>query len=433
VAALTRRRAGAALAAALLLASPGAARAHAGLVSSAPAAGDTLRQAPTRVVLRFTEPVDASSSGLVLLGSNLRITLAPRRDPGDVTALVAALPPLGPGGYRVQWRTLSADGHPVYGSFVFFVAGAGAAVGPAPPEHPLEREVKPSFPVLAAVLRAAGVGSLAALAGVLMMMVASAPPPEARVWRLALALAWAAPALLAAHALAWAAYARGGHGDGGAPLRHLLFETGPGHLEMTRAALALLALWALALARRPGLALGFAALAIVATGLTGHPAALHPAWTVPAKAIHVAAVALWTGGLAVLYLTAARGGDHRALALRVSSLSLAAVVALTVTGAVQAWLFAPSLALLANSTYGAVLLAKLLGMAVLVAIGARNRWRLVPRLPADDARASLRRAVRWELAVMALVLLAAGVLAYVPVPHPHPHPSLAHTTHVETN
>jgi len=428
VAALTRRRAAAALAAALLLASPGAARAHAGLVSSAPAAGDTLRQAPTRVVLRFTEPVDASSSRLVLLGSNLRTTLAVRRDPGDVTALVAALPPLGPGGYRMQWRTLSADGHPVDGSFVFFVAGPSAALAPAPAELPEERVSGPPVPVLAAVLRGLGVGALACLAGVLAMMM-SWSASDTRVRRLALALAWAAPVLLAAHAVAWAAYARGAHD--GAPLRHLLFETGPGHLEVARAALALLALWALALARRPALALAFAALAVVASGATGHAAAIHPALSIPAKAIHVAALAVWIGGLAVLLLTPRRGDDLRVLAVRVSSLSLAAVVALAASGVLEVLLFAPGLGLLARSAYGALLLAKLVGLGVLVAIGARNRYRLVPRLPAEGARTALRRAVAWELAVMSLVLLAAGLLAYVPVPLPPP--PLAHTTHVETN
>jgi copper transport protein len=431
VAALIGRWAAAALSAAsLLLASPGPARAHAGLLSSAPAAGDTLREAPRRLVLRFTEPVEAASSGLVLLGLNSQITLAPRRDPRDVAALVAELPPLGPGGYRVQWRTLSADGHTVEGSFVFFVAGAGPAVGSAPPEHPTERVYTSSVPILASVLRGVGVGALAALAGLLLWMTTSASPADGRVLRVALALAWAAPVLLAAHAVAWAVYARGP--GGGEPLGRLLFGTLPGRVEVVRVGLALLALWALALARRPGLALGFAVAAVAATGMTGHSAAIHPAWTVPAKAIHVAAVAVWTGGLAVLLVTARRGGDLRALAVRVSSLSLAAVVALAATGVLQTLLFAPSLGLLARSAYGAVLLAKLAGMAVLVAIGARNRYGLVPRLPAEEARVSLRRAVGWELAVMSLVMLAAGLLAYVPVPRPDP-PMAVHNTHAETN
>ncbi|MFL5540107.1 MAG: copper resistance protein CopC [Longimicrobiaceae bacterium] len=434
-------------AAALLLASPAGAWAHAGLLSSRPAAGDTLREAPTRVVLRFTEPVEAGSSGIVLIGLNSRVTLTVTRDPHDVAALVAELPPLAPGGYRVQWHTLSADGHTVGDSFVFFVAGAGAEAGPAPPEHPEERLYEPKIPRLAPVLRGMGVGALAALAGVLLLMAASHAPAEARVRRVALALACAAALLLAAHALAWADYARRGPED--APLAQVLFQTGPGRVEAARAGLALLALWALALARRTRLALAFAAAAVAATGLTGHSAGIHPAWTVPAKAIHVAAVAVWLGGLAVLFATLRRGDDPRgrspllravrekgpgdegyALAARISTLSLAAVVALLVSGVVQTLLFAPSLGSLARSGYGAVLAVKLAGTAVLVAFGARNRYLLLPRLPADDARAALRRAAGWELAVMSIVLLAAGVLAYVPVPRPDPP---VHVTHVQTN
>ncbi|MFL5384059.1 MAG: copper resistance protein CopC [Longimicrobiaceae bacterium] len=446
MAALTRGWISAALAAALVLASPMAARAHAGLASSAPAAGDTVAAAPRRLLLRFTEPVEAAQSGLVLLTWDGRaVTLVPGRDPEDVAALEASLPALEPGGYRVQWRTLSADGHPVDGSFVFYVGGSGATLAPAPAERAMEEPVSPALLSLAAVLRGLGVGALAALCGLLIFATRD-PSTEDRTGRLALALACAAALLLAAHALAWAAYARGTHG--GAPLRHLLLETGPGHLELARAALALFALWALALARRPGLALGFAAAAVAASGFTGHAAAIHPALSAPAKAIHVAAVAVWLGGLAALFATLKRDDDPRgpspllpavrekgpgdeghALALRVSSLSLAAVVALAASGVLQALLFAP-LGLLARSAYGAVLLAKLVGMAVLVAIGARNRYRLVPRLPEAGARAALRRSVGWELAVMSLVLLAAGLLAYLPVPRSDPP---THTTHAETN
>lgn len=420
-----RRWAAAALAAVLLLAAAGPARAHAGLRSTTPAAGDTVRGSPPRLTLRFTEPVDAAQSGLRLLRPDGTVTvLLPQHDAGDVTAITSQLPPLAPGGYRVEWRTLSADGHPVDGSFVFYVAGDGTAASPRlapPPAERAETKAAPPVPLLAAVLRGLGVGALACLVGLLVMVISSAAGDE-RVRRLALAMAWAAPLLLAAHALAWAAYARGGHGDGHSPLTHLLFQTGPGHLEMSRAALALLALWALALARMPKLALGFALVAVLATGVTGHPAAIHPAWTIPTKALHVAALAVWLGGLAALSTTAREGDGFRAMALRASSLALAAVLLILATGVVETLVLAPSLPLLVKSAYGAVLLAKLLGFAALVAMGARNRFRLVPRLPADDALIALRRSVRWELAVMAMVLLAAGVLAYVPVPRP-PEPA----------
>jgi putative copper export protein len=317
----------------------------------------------------------------------------------------------------------------VDGSFVFFVAEPGAAVSAAPAERVLETPRAPGVRLVAAALRGLGVGALAALAGLLFLtgMVARA---DQHARRLSMILAWSAPVLLGAHALAWALYAR--PPEGGESLRGLLVGTLPGQVEVARVGLAVLALWALALARRPGLALALAVAAIALTGATGHAAALHPAWSIPAKALHVAAVAVWAGGLATLFVTTLRDDALNALALRVSSLSLVAVTVITATGVLQTVLFAPSLRLLAASAYGAALLVKLAGMAVLVAIGARNRYRIVPRLPAAEARTALRRAVGWELGVMTVVLLAAGLLAYLPVPRPDPHP-VAHPTPVEMN
>ncbi|HET6763912.1 MAG TPA: copper resistance CopC family protein, partial [Longimicrobiaceae bacterium] len=241
-----------AFAAVLLLVSARAADAHAGLVSSSPAAGDTLRAAPRRLVLRFTEPVEASSSGVVLLtpdGGSL--TLAPRPDPTDVAALVADLPPLAPGGYRVEWRTLSADGHPVDGTFVFYVADGRGAMGSAPAERALAPTASPLLRLTAAALRGLGVGALAALGGLLLFWLMFPSSAEPRVWRWMVVLATGGAILLVAHAAAWALYARAGDD---ATLQTLLTSTTPGRVEAARAALALLALWALALARRPGLA-----------------------------------------------------------------------------------------------------------------------------------------------------------------------------------
>ena len=77
---------------------------------------------------------------------------------------------------------------------------------------------------------------------------------------------------------------------------------------------------------------------------------------------------------------------------------------------------------LLDSAYGRLVLAKVLGLAGLVAFGAWNRLRVLPRLvPAagahfDDAPRDLRASTRRELALMLIVSLVAGVLAYVPPP-----------------
>lgn len=425
-----RRWAAAAFTAALLLAGARTADAHAGLVSSTPAAGDTLRSAPARLVLRFTEPVEASSSGIVLLTPDGgALTLPPRRDPADVASLLADLPALGPGGYRVEWRILSADGHPVDGSFVFYLADAHGMATPAPAERALAPPSSPLPRLVAAGLRGLGVGALAALGGLLAFALRFGLGEEPRVRRWMNILSAAGALLLAAHAAAWAVYARGSTSE---PLGTLLTATAPGRVELARAALALLALWAIALARRPGLALAFVAAAVAASGFAGHSLAIHPAWSVPAKALHVAALSVWLGGLVALRLTTRGGEGFRVIAEQVSNLSLAAVLVLAATGVAQTLLFSPGLALLACSAYGAVLAAKLAGMAALLGLGARNRYRLVPALPADGARAALRRSVAWELAVMTFVLLAAGLLAYVPVPRRAPA-AAAHPHHPEMN
>lgn len=425
-----RRLAAALLAAVLLLLGVGDAFAHAGLRASTPAAGDTLRASPQRLVLRFTEPVEASSSAIDLLVSDGRtISLSPLRDPGDVTAVVAEVPGLAPGGYRVVWRTLSADGHTVDGSYVFYLAGDSTSLSPPPAEPAAGHGGEPALPVPAALLRGLGIGALALLAGLLLMMsLRAADDPRTR--RLALAAAVAAPLLLAAQLVAWAMYARAGHSE--ATIGHVLTTTAPGHVEIVRIGLAVLALWALGLARRPELALVFAMAAVGGSAFLGHAAAIHPLWSGPAKALHVAGLAVWLGGLAALAVTAREGEAYRETALRASSLALAAVLLLFATGVVQTLALAPSLPRLATSAYGAVLGAKLAGFAALVAMGARNRYRLVPRLPSSEACAALRRSVRWELGVMLMIVLAAGVLSYVPVPRPTAE-TAAHTVHPTTD
>ena len=69
------------------------------------------------------------------------------------------------------------------------------------------------------------------------------------------------------------------------------------------------------------------------------------------------------------------------------------------------------------SPYGLVVVAKIAGLLVLIAFGAYNRYRLMPRLGRESASpAPLVSSVRRELAVMAVVVLLGGLLAYIPPP-----------------
>jgi methionine-rich copper-binding protein CopC len=108
-----------ALFAALLLA-PGRAWAHSELRSSEPAEGARLPAAPREIVLRFNEGVQVTSVTLRdEAGAATRLALGRDTAPRPVERLT--VPPLAPGRWRLEWRAISADGHPVRGTVRFAI------------------------------------------------------------------------------------------------------------------------------------------------------------------------------------------------------------------------------------------------------------------------------------------------------------------------
>jgi len=110
-----------AIVASALLALPTPAPAHSLLIESTPAAKAVLSASPPHADLRFNNRIERRLSSIAIVGPD------GRRHPGTVVAdsapdrLRAALPPLPPGDYRLEWRVLSTDGHVVIGSYPFRV------------------------------------------------------------------------------------------------------------------------------------------------------------------------------------------------------------------------------------------------------------------------------------------------------------------------
>lgn len=109
--------------------------------------------------------------------------------------------------------------------------------------------------------------------------------------------------------------------------------------------------------------------------------------------MHMSSVAVWIGGLAALMVVAigARPDDRlRAIQALVPAMSRTAAVCLAVlvaTGTYSAWLYVPGPRALAFTEYGRYLLAKLVLILPLVALGAVNRFVLMPRLVGVNAGA----------------------------------------------
>ena len=102
-----------------LMAAP-AALAHDELVSSTPADGTVLEEAPAELELVF-------SSELMDIGNKVIVADAAGTDLVESEpvlnreTLVQALPALENGTYQVNWRAVSSDGHPITGTFSFTV------------------------------------------------------------------------------------------------------------------------------------------------------------------------------------------------------------------------------------------------------------------------------------------------------------------------
>lgn len=117
----------------LLLSGAGTAAAHNTLVSASPADGSSVRSGPSLVRLEFNLPVEQGFCLLTVLGVDGSHWEAgpPTIDGSSVSAPVR---PLGPAGnYRIEYRIISADGHPVSGSTRFTLTQAGSGTPAAAP------------------------------------------------------------------------------------------------------------------------------------------------------------------------------------------------------------------------------------------------------------------------------------------------------------
>ena len=103
----------------------GAARAHALVVASDPAAETVLATPPARVIIRFNSRIDPVRSRLSMIPGEARqgaaalpLEVAAAADP---TLIGAPCPPLSPGAWRLRWQVLAVDGHITRGDIAFSI------------------------------------------------------------------------------------------------------------------------------------------------------------------------------------------------------------------------------------------------------------------------------------------------------------------------
>ncbi len=130
---------------------------HTSLRSITPADGATLTTPPTEIVLVFDEPVAQQFTQVVLTRSGVAVSLGETTvSSGTVRAAVPGR--LDAGSYRIAFRVVSTDGHPVTGQSGFEVIGPGpsTSAGVGAPSG-----VASATPSAAAPSSATGDGALA--------------------------------------------------------------------------------------------------------------------------------------------------------------------------------------------------------------------------------------------------------------------------------
>lgn len=106
----------------LLIGSPGTAGAHAELEQAVPDPNTRVDVSPSAVELYFNEAIEANVGSITVLDSrSSRVTGDAAVAGSDRKSLRLALPQLREGVYTVSYQIVSADGHPVSGSYIFVV------------------------------------------------------------------------------------------------------------------------------------------------------------------------------------------------------------------------------------------------------------------------------------------------------------------------
>ncbi len=399
----------------VLIAEPIQAEAHTFLVASSPAAGQRVLSSPLALQLEFTQPVVLGGSRVELQTSaGTSVPTGALQRSADGTVIMATLPKLASGTYRVTWQALSEDGHISTGEFVF---GVGAsAVLPAvtsgaasPTDWP---EAFATWVVIA---------GLAVLLGTVIS--------RRWVWNAAQIIK-ERPSLYMVHVLVIAGTLQ--------ELTLTVARVGAGGEAITSAIATAVATQAgllalLTLALTGGSAIGWKvpearvavplmlAAGLAAQALRAHPGVSGEPWRQATAVIHVVVAALWVGVLAhlvgVIWRRSATSEELGHATRRYAALALVSAALVVGTGIILALGQIRQPEQLVTTAYGRLLLFKagLVLVALLAAAWARGFriWR--PRTPPLPG---LRALTRVEVGLLISVVGVASLLGSVAPPAP---------------
>ena len=423
--------------------------AHALLLRSNPQANAVLAQPPVQIELFFSEPVDATLSGIKTFNSSgVEVDVGDVRvESSDATRMTVSLHTIGDGVYTVTWKAVSAiDGHQTTGSFPFAVGNTSPSALPAS-----QATSTSNLPISALVAKWLLLASLALITGQFAFIwfvwqpalkaYSSEMSPsltQPKIWG---TLYWIGLAGIVM-AFILGVLSQAGEVTGSElalpwsqEVGRVLVDTRLGVLWFTRLALALFGIWLIQgplVQWKPPASFAVGLASLLTVSLTSHAATeSHPLLPVLDDWIHLIGMTFWFGGLVYLLtgLRALKGLDETAraqlispLASRFSNMALVSVALIGVTGLYSALLRISTISALLTSIYGHAMLLKQVFVITLLGIAGINLLFFTPRLKrvrltggADSILvARFSKMVVVEVIVAGLLLVSVSVLTYLP-------------------
>ena len=408
---------------------------HAELLRSQPVAGSVIESAPREIHVWFSEPIEAPSSTAVRVLDPEGVPVAADTTVAadDRTEMITRVTGQSAGTYTVRWRAISADGHPIDGTFVFSVGHVTALAAGADSDAPTR------FVGFQAVGRWLHLLALSLVIGPAGLILLGVLPIELhkRLWTLstvgALLLIPAAVVMLVAQSAAVTGALR--EGLRFESVQHLLL-TRWGVIWAVRTILAIVVAAVLVRRHLPRVrwvlvVMALSAALIVTTSLNGHPGATPPVWlSLTVDWAHTAASAMWIGGLFALVTVMLPWASTLAPPLRkvklaaivppFSMMALICVQVLFVTGMYHTWAHVSGPGALTATAYGLTLLVKLGLVALTLAAGAVNLLIVKPRLASQTTGSGTSaiqlfgRVVSAEALLVVAILGSVGILTSLP-------------------
>ncbi len=392
------------------------------LVTTNPSDTAITPQAPTEVRLTFDEPVNQIGASIQLIAPNgTHFELGTPHRLGRV--LIQAVKPGLPTGTTIAlWNAISVDGHVASGVFTFSVGS------PSPTADTTETTRPAGAQAITATLRALRFVAMIIMIGLVALLLFVWEPlrrrdvMDSRVVtapadaRFRATTAWLGLGASLTLVLIYLVYLPIEAWSNGITISELL-QLRQGRIDLAALLLAASAVPCLWVATKGATraatiaAAGIALLLAATPGLAGHASTQSPVWrSVAIDWVHVIAAGTWGGGLIVLAVAVPRmlrtmtADEHaplvRSIVHRFTRLALGGLIVLVVTGVLSAVLFAGSISAIADTSWGRLVIAK----AIIVAIA------VVAVIYVRRTGDNFARIVKFEALLILIAIALTGVL-----------------------